>query len=806
MSAINTHIRRIGARSPITLGNLSAMLSIAALLLTPALALNTVGWAVEMQIIIPAALLGIVFGFALARSQFSELLALTVSALYGIGIIVGIAALSLPAPLLDGIIEVLNRTLAWTSDAFSAGINTDELVFTLLVALLFWFLAYNAAWHTFRLDRVWRVILPPALILLANMILYAGDAPLDGYLIAFLLVALLLLVRSNLDARQWNWYINGIRVPKVVWRQFAAIGILLSALALAIAWSIPSSNLQQQLDAFQSFLASDPIQQMSELWNRLFTPLEGEGPATTDYYGSDFLNLGGAVRLGDEVVMRVAAPPTDQRYYWRSRVFERYVDGQWSPSAELRITDPAAPLDLPMSAEVIGGRRAEIEQVFTIGDANSRIYYAAPQPKSIAASGRIDLIYTDKPANNSMNISVLRPLKVLKPGESYRASSLRSTASADDLRAAGTAYPEWVKSPNLYIGQHSSRIAALTEQIIRSAAASTPYDQAKAVERWLRANITYNESIPAPPPDVDHVEWVLFDLREGYCTYYATAMILMLRHLDIPARLAAGFSQGEYEDGQYIVRERDAHTWVEVYFPGYGWIEFEPTAAEEPYTRAGDALPSPPQPADPPPSPTPLSPTPRPSPTPLPSPTRQPTAEAQQQDLPQPTATLTPSPTPTATPLIAPPAVPPPAPEEPTPFALPHPLVAAAIVILLLLLLLALLLVLLFWWWEWRGMSGLSPISRAYARLERYIRLLGIDTRSSQTPLEKRRAIQNRIPAAQEPIRAISDLYIQERYGSADPSQQTRQNRRAERAWHRTRGSIIRRWLRRLLPFRQNPD
>ena len=126
-----------------------------------------------------------------------------------------------------------------------------------------------------------------------------------------------------------------------------------------------------------------------------------------------------------------------------------------------------------------------------------------------------------------------------------------------------------------------------------------------------------------------------------------------------------------------------------------------------------------------------------------------------------------------------------------------------ALVLLLSLVILVLIILVLFWWWEWRGLGGLSPISRAYARLERYIGLIGINIGRDRTTLEKRRELQERIPAAKEPIRTISDLYTRERYGaeSQDPGENARYSARAERAWYHTRGNIIRRWLRRLLPF-----
>ena len=108
-----------------------------------------------------------------------------------------------------------------------------------------------------------------------------------------------------------------------------------------------------------------------------------------------------------------------------------------------------------------------------------------------------------------------------------------------------------------------------------------PFDQSIAIRNYLRRAIAYNDQIAAPPPNVDPVHYVLFDLREGYCNYYASAMAIMLRSQGVPARIVQGYAQGEYneEDGFYRVRANNAHTWVEVYFPAYGWIQFEPTAS-----------------------------------------------------------------------------------------------------------------------------------------------------------------------------------------------------------------------------------
>jgi len=104
----------------------------------------------------------------------------------------------------------------------------------------------------------------------------------------------------------------------------------------------------------------------------------------------------------------------------------------------------------------------------------------------------------------------------------------------------------------------------------------------------LRKNIDYSESVPPIPADQELIDWFLFDIRQGFCNYYASAEIIMLRSLGIPARLSVGYAQGEpIEDmsDAYLVRQRDAHAWPEVYFPSIGWVEFEPTASQPDISR-----------------------------------------------------------------------------------------------------------------------------------------------------------------------------------------------------------------------------
>jgi hypothetical protein len=115
-----------------------------------------------------------------------------------------------------------------------------------------------------------------------------------------------------------------------------------------------------------------------------------------------------------------------------------------------------------------------------------------------------------------------------------------------------------------------------------TAGATTPYDKAAAIESYLRTNFEYTLAPPPPPagPESDAMEFFLFNSKKGYCEYFASAMGDMLRSLGIPARLVSGYGPGTFDErsGRWVVHESDAHVWVEVYFPGYGWQVFEPTA------------------------------------------------------------------------------------------------------------------------------------------------------------------------------------------------------------------------------------
>jgi hypothetical protein len=165
--------------------------------------------------------------------------------------------------------------------------------------------------------------------------------------------------------------------------------------------------------------------------------------------------------------------------------------------------------------------------------------------------------------------------------DTFRVNSYVSLATIDALRAASTEYPHDVAARYLILPSSvPARVHDLAREITQGL--ENPYDKAKAIERYLRKNYPYDLNVPTPPENQDVSDYFLFDLKKGYCDYYATAMVVLARSSGLPARFVSGYASGFYDapNAQYVVREMDAHSWAEIYFPGIGWVEFEPTASE----------------------------------------------------------------------------------------------------------------------------------------------------------------------------------------------------------------------------------
>jgi hypothetical protein len=180
-------------------------------------------------------------------------------------------------------------------------------------------------------------------------------------------------------------------------------------------------------------------------------------------------------------------------------------------------------------------------------------------------------------------------LAALAPVRSYEADSVLLKVNAEELRNSSSVYPAWVQNQFLVLPESvPERVLALARDL--TASKSNPYDRAIAIQNYLR-QFPYTLEVPAPPSGRDVADYFLFDLKQGYCDYYASTMVVLARAAGLPARMVIGYSSGEYNrtTALYTVREANAHSWVEVYFPTVGWVEFEPTASQPAIERPLDS-------------------------------------------------------------------------------------------------------------------------------------------------------------------------------------------------------------------------
>jgi protein-glutamine gamma-glutamyltransferase len=199
----------------------------------------------------------------------------------------------------------------------------------------------------------------------------------------------------------------------------------------------------------------------------------------------------------------------------------------------------------------------------------TNVFFLAPWARSV--SGDYRLVAAD-------SSGVIYDFDTQHPLGRYEADSDIAVPSPAELRMAGRSYPAPLAAMYLRLPALDPRVPRLAAQITSSA--GNDFDKAAAVENYLRTRFGYTLELPHTAVK-DPIANFLFERKQGHCEYFASAMAVMLRTLGIPSRVVTGFRSDEFNDltGNYVVRAKDAHAWVEAYFPGSGWHTFDPTPA-----------------------------------------------------------------------------------------------------------------------------------------------------------------------------------------------------------------------------------
>jgi protein-glutamine gamma-glutamyltransferase len=285
---------------------------------------------------------------------------------------------------------------------------------------------------------------------------------------------------------------------------------------------------------------------------------------------SDIVRLGGigTLQQNDEIVMRVRVNGVSGEQpglYWRGLALDTFDGKAWGRSNTVKEAYAKGERDV-IPIDLATDRNNIVEQTIYLEPLDTPVLFGLP--KIVGIRSGLPLIYKDTDGGISSSRSSERI--------SYHVWSDRATPTAEVLRDDDQRYP---RTSDRYLGlpeKLDPRIVQLAESI--TAGKSNRYDKARAIEQYLQTQFGYTLEMKAGGDDP--LADFLFNVREGHCEYFATAMAIMLRTQGIATRVVNGFHQGEYNDTAdiYVVRQKNAHSWVEVEFSNQeAWVKFDPT-------------------------------------------------------------------------------------------------------------------------------------------------------------------------------------------------------------------------------------
>lgn len=479
---------------------------------------------------------------------------------------------------------LLTRLSDWLAALLRGEAGFDPLVGALVWSLALYLTAVWAGWSVRRRDRPLQGLTPVGVLLAASLAYTEGDAnsllPLLGAI--WLLAALIGHI-----ARERRWQATGTDFCLELRFDLGLVAITLSLALVMTAVLVPTISVRP-VYKFVRRLIVEQLGEGKQVADSLgLEPLAGNGAAFDRMRAAALPHgrlIGSGPELSRQVVMVIylagpghTGPPgtPPPRYYWRGLTYDHYTGRGWRTGELETLTYRAGE---PAISTTLTAHQMLRQEVQAADDLGGLLYVAgelvtADQDYSVAWRSPDDAF------GAQIDAAV------------YRADSLVPVPSEAQLRAAGSDYPQWVLDRYLTLPDGvSERVLSLALDL--TALEPTPYDQARAIETYLRA-FPYTLDLPAPPPNREIADYFLFELQRGYCDYYATAMVVLARAAGLPARLATGYASGTYDAvaNRFVVTAANAHSWVEIYFPGYGWVEFEPTGGRAPIERPPESVP-----------------------------------------------------------------------------------------------------------------------------------------------------------------------------------------------------------------------
>jgi transglutaminase-like putative cysteine protease len=575
----------------------TALLLMAVMIGSLTFSLREANWVSGNSVYIIGLWLGALCGTALAVSRFRGRTALAYSlvlSLAAAGQIVGRVVPSLDvvrslsfADLIWAahlrLATLFARLTGWGAAFIGGGTLTDTGLFVFLAMVIGWSASAWLAWCVAR-RRALEGLLPLGFLLALNVHL-SGQPTSPLWL--FVAGAVLLMAYTAFTGSHLDWDGRRVDYPGDLGWAWGGSALVIAFVIVLVAGASPFVGTPQGWQALSDLMRVTRLR-TAETAERLFSgvnPPPSDQPTVTAQT-PDLNRIGSPLPQGQDTIMWVlvsdpAPPPPEAhpsmqnvpRHYWRSTIFATYTGAGWEPLMFLEFPQaPSFPSSPPPG-------RYSLRQHFEIAVPHSETLLAVNMP--VLASDGVSMYFAraDDSARLASTLS------------DYDVTSWATDVTEAQLRVASTFYPSGILSAYLQLpASLPQRVRDLAARV--AAGAPTPYDRALRLQTYLRTTYLYKLDTPPPPPGRDAVDYFLFEAPGGFCSYYASAMAVMLRAEGIPARVVTGYAMGEYDftRGAYRVPADAAHAWVEVYFPGYGWVEFEPTPARNVFAYESGAV------------------------------------------------------------------------------------------------------------------------------------------------------------------------------------------------------------------------
>ncbi|HEV3264824.1 MAG TPA: DUF3488 and transglutaminase-like domain-containing protein [Acidimicrobiales bacterium] len=457
-----------------------------------------------------------------------------------------------------------------------------------LAALFAWVLSTHSFDVPARRDVAYSLAGSAALMAVAAA--QTVDLSLGIYVVAWVVCGLWGLVSM------WQSMSGADGVP---WITLGAAGLVVAVLTVILVALLPAPHVSTSLIFPSSSGGAPPVDSPSNLTDGGAAGLPAHAASPTGKTGvggflgfAKSLNTGVRANLGDQVVMRVRAT---RPAFWVGQTYDTWDGQSWVQSTNptdgptVQKLTSGSPFDIPLTVDQQAGMSAATTNIQTF-------YLAQSGPNLVFHADNAQRVYVQAQHLLVTNDGTIVSGTSMGSGTVYTVVSADSTATASQLvDATATAggsggAPPLTLTPDqqhryLQLPHPDARVAALAQQItagIDTPGGSDPHTEAKvsAIEAWMSSHIHYSTDIPPLQANQNAVDTFLFGSRVGFCEQISTATVVMLRSLGIPAREAVGYVPGSYNPitDLYQVQANDAHAWVQVWFPGYGWQNFDPTA------------------------------------------------------------------------------------------------------------------------------------------------------------------------------------------------------------------------------------